>query len=288
MHLASNSIRFANCSILLLITAICALAQTSFAAEPDYTEEDHILVGLDLVYESGLYHGQDGYIYPDFQLDIRQGDLFAKGQTIGYDMFVGERASLSIAITRDDTFLEVDSISDEQTILFYGIEDRKRAIEAGLIYKYKSRVGVLSFEYFKDFFSNAHEGLRTLTRITRPIPNNSGLVIEPSLFVEYHSKEFNTYYYQVTEKENRVGARKVYGVVNDTTLQQYRKDYRGIYEPGNSAHWGLDINLRMPLANQLSLTGYLAFKDITGPVFRSPLIEDRKFYQAKLGLAYTF
>lgn len=257
------------------------------SAEPDYSEEDHILLGLEAVYESGLYHGQDGYVYPDFYLHGRQGDFFAEGQTIGYDMFVGPRASLSIAMTRDDTFLDVSSIDSEHKELFYGIEDRKRAIETGLIYKYRSRVALVTFEYFKDYF-DAHKGLRTVTRITRPIPNNQGLQIEPSLFVEYHSEEFNSYYYRVTRAENKVAARQAFGVLSNTTLRRYRKDIRDEYQPGNSAHWGVDVRVLYPYSDRLSITGYFSFMDITGPVFRSPLVEDRKYYQSKIGLAYTF
>lgn len=287
MHLTTSPQRIPS-AVFFFVLVVSVLWQVPvYAAQPDYSEEDHALVGLELVYESGLYHGQDGYIYPDFYLDARQGDFFAKGQTLGYDMFVGPRASLSIAITRDDTFLDVSSIDDDQKELFYGIEDRKRAIETGLIYKYRSRVALVTFEYFKDYF-DSHRAHRTVTRITRPIPNNQGLQIEPSLFVEYHSQEFNEYYYQVTRAENRTAAKQSFGVLSNTTLRRYRKDIRDEYKPGNSAHWGVDVRVTYPLADNLSLTGYFSFMDITGPVFRSPLVEDRKFYQSKLGLAYTF
>jgi outer membrane scaffolding protein for murein synthesis (MipA/OmpV family) len=263
------------------------LSFNALSAEPDYSEEDHILVGIDMVYDSGLHQAQDGFFYPDLNFDIRQGKMFAKGNTFGYDLFEGSRASFSLAITRGEHFLDLDTINDPNNPLYYGLEDKKRAIEAGFIYKYRSRVGLVSFEYYKDY-SDAHDGLRTVFRITRPIPNNEGLVMTPSLFVNYYSRKFNRYYYGVTEEQNRKATLQAYGLVNDTTLSRYENITRREYQPKNSAQLGVDINLRMPLTEEFSVTGYLSYEDIVGEAFRSPLVEDRKHYRAKIGLAYTF
>jgi len=281
----SRPLRFICCLIVCLVTGFSSLS--SLADEPDYTEVDHVMVSVEGVYDSGLFQGQDGFIYPELYLDVRQGDFFILDQTFGYDMFVGSRASFSLAITRGDTFLEVDSINDAQEELFYGIEDRDRAIEAGFIYKYRSRVGLVSFEYYKDI-SDKHDGLRTVFRITRPIPNNEGgPVFVPSLFVNYYSREFNRYYYGVTEQENIAGTRIAYG--SSTAINQNRyKKIRDEYKPNNSAQLGVDIRVRYPLTEQLSATGYFSYEDIVGEAFRSPLVEDRKYYNARLGISYNF
>jgi outer membrane scaffolding protein for murein synthesis (MipA/OmpV family) len=280
--------RLRRLSAINLLRSLCLLLLSfnALSAEPDYVEEDHILLGFDVVYDSGLYQAQDGFVYPDINFDIRLGKLFAKGSTFGYDLFEGSRASFSLAVTRGWHFLDLDTINDPNNPLYYGIEDRERAIEAGFIYKYRSRVGLVSFEYYKDY-SDAHDGLRTVFRITRPIPNNGGLVVVPSLFVNYYSREFNRYYYGVTAEENNRAIQKAYGIVNDTTRERYEKT-RTEYKPNNSAQLGVDINLRMPLSDELSVTGYLSYEDVVGGAFRSPLVEDRKYYQAKIGLAYTF
>lgn len=66
MH-STNSLPHVTSAVLfsLFVGALLWLPVVQ-SAEPDYSEEDHILVGLEAVYESGLYHGQDGYVYPDF------------------------------------------------------------------------------------------------------------------------------------------------------------------------------------------------------------------------------
>lgn len=282
--------RAASLSIFRRLAAIvCTLsiASVGHSAEPDYTEIDHLQVALEYVYDSGLYQGQDGYWKPEPYFHARKGRLFAEGQTFGWDMFVGNKASLSLAVARNHHELDIDTIKNDHLLLYQGLTERKRAWELALIYKYQSRVGLLSFEYYKDY-GTAHDGIRTTTRLTRPIPNNGGITIEPSLFVHFNSREFNRYYYGVTENENEEAAQREFGVLTKQTLRTYEKTIRDVYTPKNSAHLGVDVRISMPLQDNFSLTGYLSYMDVTGPLFRSPLVEDRKYYNANIGLAYTF
>lgn len=268
---------------LLISVFVCSSAS---AAEPDYSVEDHFAMGIGAGYNSSIYQGIDGYVFPDLFFDMQQGNFYAQGQTFGWDFVRSERVTFGFAATRGAHFLDTGEVNSSQEFLYYGIEDRDRAYEVGLMYRYRSRVGLVSFEYWKDA-SDAYDGLRTTTRLARPIPNDGGMVVIPSLFVNYYSTKFNQYYYGVSRAENERAAVIEYGVLTPETLENVR-DVRPDYTPGNSAHLGVDIHIRMPVSEQLLLTAYFAYEDITGEAFRSPLVEDRKQYISTFGLMYNF
>jgi outer membrane scaffolding protein for murein synthesis (MipA/OmpV family) len=270
----------------VLLALIFGYSSFALAEEPVYFNEDRTIVGVNARYFSGLYFGQDGYLEAEPYFDIRYGALFAEGQTLGLDIAKSERASLAIAVTRGNHFLDPDDINDEQAELYLGIEERERAIEAGFVYKYQSRVGLVSFTYFQDV-SSTHEAQRGSVRIARPIPNEGGIAFTPSLFVKYYSAAFNRYYFGVSPEDNNAGIIERYGVITDTTRENFEA-LRQEYQPDNSAHFGFDLDMRMPLSDNLILSGYFAYEEVTGPQYRSPLVEDRKQYTSKLGLSYLF
>lgn len=281
--------------IFLMIQALY-----SFAEETQrIVDEDHFLISLDANFNSGLYTGLESFVYPDIYLDARYGRLYAQDQTIGYDLTWSERASLSLAITRNKDFFDVAEAESLQPDLYIGIQDKERAIEAGLVYKYESRVGLVSFEYFKDI-TNKHDSHRGVVRLARSIPVKGGFSLVPSIYVNYYSAKYNLYYYGVTREENNRGIIQRFsgpgaGQVNtvDEIDEQVRETFendlgRQEYDPGNSGHFGIDINIFVPISENLGITGYFAYEDITGPVFRSPFVEDRKLYRGRLGVAYSF
>lgn len=258
----------------------------AFAEDAVYVEEDHALISVGARYFSGMYFGQDGYVEPDIDLDIRYGSFFAKGQTLALDLARSERASFSIAVTRGTHFLDPEDINSEQEELFLGIEERERAIEAGFVYQYRSRVGLVTFDYFQDI-SSTHDAQRGGFRFQRPIPNEGGIAFTPGLFVKYYGAGFNDYYFGVSREDNDRAILQQYGVITDTTRENYEA-LREEYTPGNSGHFGFDVEMRAPISDNLLVTGYFAYEEVTGPQFRSPLVEDRKQYTTKLGIAYTF
>lgn len=268
--------------IMLLLTGIAS------SAEPDYTEEDHLQISLGGVYYSGLYQGQDGYLEPDLAFDMRYGRWFAEDLTFGYEIAKGERASLAIAITRGDQWLDTGDINDSQKQFYEGIENKDRAIEAGFVYKYRSRVGIVSFTFFKDY-SDAYGGQRGSFRIERPIPGNTDFAITPSFFVTYYSESYNNYYFGVTREDNNRAIKSIYDVdtISDTLRAQYEQS-RPEYAAGNSGHIGFALDMRWRLSGDLALAGHISYEELTGPVYRSPLVEDKEIIIAKLGLAYTF
>lgn len=275
-----------NSQVSAIILLLCCFCGKASAEDMVYIEQDHALIGANARYFSGLYFGQDGYVEAEPYFDMRWGGLFAIDQTFGLDIAKGERASLAIAFTRGNHFLDPEDINDSQRNLYLGIEERERAIEAGFIYQYRSRVGMVTFDYFQDV-SNTYKGGRGGVKVTRPIPNEGGISFTPGLFVRYYSEAFNSYYFGVSEAENNAAILELYGIINNTTRSNFAS-LRESYEPGNSGHFGFDVEMRMPLGENLLLTGYFAYEEVTGPQFRSPLVEDRKQYTSKLGLAYNF
>lgn len=271
---------------LCTLTALTnkALANMNEPA-PEYP--NHLSIGPGFQYNSAAYHGQDGYseFFPVFS--FRWGSLFGYNQhnepTIGLNLFKHKRISLALAATRSRVFLDVSEINKEKDFLFWGIEDKDQAYEAGLIFKYFSRVGLLEIKAFHDVV-DTYDGVRSSIAISRPFPDTGRWYIVPRMYIKHYSEKFNNYYYGVSEAEQEEGER----IALAQSRPNYGRDDRESYIAGNSGHWGIDIKFEYKFTESLLGTGYINIEKFSGPVETSPLTEDKELVLTALGIRYTF
>ncbi len=279
---------------LLLSLSMLSLNGFADVNEPRPEYKNHFSIGPGVQHNSAAYHGQDGYFEAMPVFSFRYGSLYGYNQhnepTIGFNLFNHKRISLAIAATRSRAYLDVSEISADKEFLFWGIEDKDEAYEAGLVFNYFSRVGLLEIKAFKDVM-DTYDGARSSIAFSRPFPQTGNWTIVPRMFIKHYSEKFNAYYYGVSEGEHEIGqdiaqanGYALFGPPSNPGYNQLRPEY----EPGNSGHWGIDIKFEYKFTENLLATGYLLIEKFSGPVETSPLTEDKELILTALGIRYGF
>lgn len=295
LHRLPMSVRIPS-SMLVRFFSCCALL-SSWSASVQAVEfkapwpEDHLSIGAGMGMNSMIYIGVDPVQYEVPMVDARWGALFIEGTRAGYEFLRIERVSLSIAGMWDRTELDVDDVNSANQDLYLGIEDKKPTAQVGLIGHYHSPVGLVEASYFHDVTAN-HDSSWTNLKISRPIPETGSWFINPGLFIKTYAEKYNRYYYSVTQEENIKGAQLYYDTdgepVSDELMADYERNFRPRYKPGNSGHYGIDLEVDYHFTSFLSIQSYWSIEKLTGEVETSPLVEDKEIYVAEIGLVFSF
>ena len=275
--------------IIVVLSLLCFSVFTYALPAPMPVVEDHFSIGAGAAYNSSPFEGYNGFATPMPFFDIRYGNFFAKNNhdepVVGFELFRHKRIMLAAAATRGRTFLDLDEINSNKDFLYYGMEDRDQALEAGLIFHFYSRVGLFEATAFHDI-SSAYGGTRSSLSISRPFPETGNWEIVPRFFIKYYSEKFNDYYYGVTEAEN--DAAVIIHEANGLDGDDYRDRIRPRYEAGNSGHVGVDLDIKYNFTESLTAVVYIAIEKFSGSVETSSLIEDKELVTTSLGLQYNF
>jgi outer membrane scaffolding protein for murein synthesis (MipA/OmpV family) len=275
----------------------CYLAFITFATsalagpEPVPVYEDHFSIGAGASYSSAAFEGLNGYATPMPFFSFRWGNLFGYNQhdqpTIGWELFQHKRIILAVAATRGRTFLDISEINLDKDFLYWGLEDRDQAIEAGFLFRYFSHVGLFEAKVFHDVVS-AYGGTRSTISISRPFPDTGNWSVVPRLFINHYSEKFNKYYFGITAEETEAALVIARAERNPTDAAIYASQTRPTYVPGNSAHYGVDLSLEYNFTESLKGIGYIGIETFTGPTETSALIEDKELVTTSLGIRYAF
>jgi len=275
--------------VIVVLSLLCFSALTYALPVPMPVVEDHVSIGVGGAYNSSAFEGYNGFALPMPFFDIRYGNLFAKNNhdepVIGFELFRHKRIMLATAVTRGRTFLDLDEINTNKDFLYYALEDRDQALEAGLIFHFYSRVGLFEATAFHDIAST-YGGTRSSLSISRDFTDTGNWTIVPRFFIKHYSDKFNNYYYGVTEAEN--DAAVVIHEANGFSGADYRNTIRPAYEAGTSGHVGVDLDLKYNFTESLVGVGYIAIEKFSGSVETSPLVEDKELITTSLGLQYNF
>jgi outer membrane scaffolding protein for murein synthesis (MipA/OmpV family) len=286
MELTNRLFTVLACALILQFLAINAHA---LSEEPRPTYEDHFSFGPGFTYNSAPFEGQNGYATPLPVFSFRWGHFFGYNQhdepTIGWELFQHKRIMLAIAATSGRTFLDISDINDDRDFMYWGLEDRDKAYEMGLIFRYFSRVGLFEAKAFHDMVS-AYSGTRSSISMSRPFPETGNWSIVPRLYIKHYSEKFNKYYYGITQAETDTATEIAGNNGLNTTF--YELVTRPAYFPGNSAHYGVDLQVEYNFSEQLKATGYIGIEKFSGVIETSPLIEDKELVTTSLGLRYGF
>jgi outer membrane scaffolding protein for murein synthesis (MipA/OmpV family) len=284
-------------STLLIVSISIVIATPSAHSrlqEPVPVYKDHLSIGPGLTFASAPYEGHDGSysVLPTFS--FQWGNLFGYNNhdepLIGFELFRHKRIMFGLAATSGRTFLDLDNISKDKDFLYWGIdENRDRSYEAGFIFRFFSRVGLVEIKAFHDVIST-YSGPRSSISWSRPFPDTGNWSIIPRMFIKHYGVKYNSYYYSVSEAEN--DAANPFLIAHDLGSEEKMLEYKTItrpqYEPGNSGHVGFDLTVEYSISEKLTATGYLAIEKFSGEIETSPLIEDKELILGNIGLRYNF
>jgi len=265
---------------------------TIVTAEPVPRPENHMTIGANVVSSSAPFEGTNGYVTPMPVFDIRLGDFFLFNEhdepIFGYDLFFHKRIQLALAITRTRTFLDLEEVSDAVEPLYFGLQDRDSAVEAGFIFQFHSRVGLFELTTFHDI-TDHYDGIKSSISMSRPLKDTGRWSIVPRIFIKHFSEKYNRFYYGVTKAETKAGAKEAVSLDSGNfTTKGYKKDVRDTYVPGTSGHFGASISFEYLITDSLKGHGFIEIEKFSGEIETSPLIEDKELTTLSLGLSYTF
>ena len=278
--------------LTLLVIFLGFNFSTVVSAETVPRPENHLTIGASIVSSSAPFEGTNGYVTPMPIFDIRVGDFFLFNEhdepIFGYDLFFHKRIQLAFAITRTRAFLDLGEVNESVESLYFGLQDRDSAVEAGFIFQFHSRVGLFELTTFHDI-TDHYDGIKSSISMSRPIPDTGRWKIVPRVFVKHYSEKYNRFYYGVTEAETNKGAQEAIDRSDiNITKKGYKDGIRDTYVPGTSGHFGASISFEYLITDHLKGRGFIEIEKFSGQIETSPLIEDKELTTLSLGLSYTF
>ena len=282
-------------SKLICLTCLTLFSTQSFSAEPVPERVNKFTIGAGVTHNSVPYTAADSITAAVPLFDIQFGPLFAYNHNdepvFGVELFRHKRVMLALAAIHGSQHLDTSDISADKTFVYYGIEDRDKATEVALIFDFYSKVGLVEIMVARDV-SNTYDDFRSSISWSRPFPDTGKWTITPRMYGRYYSIKYNDFYYGVSEEEaDKV--EDIYGAsvpINGVSvnINDYRNDYRPVYEAGNGGHFGVDISIDYNFTEEFKVQGYLGLEQLAGQVTSSILVEDADIIKASLGIAYTF
>jgi len=274
-----------NNKLFVLIVSLASLlsSNVTFADFEQASNENIVSIGAGAKFYSAPYLGQNAYSEPYPILNIQLNRFFIKDLTIGYHFYNHKRVSLALAANYGRVFLDVDDINTKNTQMFLGIENRDAAVEVGFVGRFYSRVGLVEGTFFHDV-SDTYDGTHSSLKISRPIPDTGNWTLVPSFYVNYYSEKYNSYYYGVSEKDNTEAFKNLPTGVSEDDF----KAFRPAFDPGNSGHVGVDLDIKYAFTDHFKLVGNISIEKFSGEVETSKLTEDKELITSVIGLAYEF
>lgn len=275
----------------LVFTGWALSSLSVFSAEPVPVRENKLSIGGGFTFNSAQYRGSESFVDPVPLFDIQLGPIFAYNHHdepyVGLELFRHKRVMFAIAATQGRTELDLSNIRESQFSPYYlGIEDRDKSIEAGYIFNFYSRVGLLEIMTFRDV-SNNHKGIRSFVGWSRPFPETGNWTITPRMFGKYYSEKYNRYYYGVSEEDMDRGIDLAQSQIPGYTPERF-EELRPQFESGNAGQFGIDLSVEYRFTNYLKAQGYLGWEQLAGQVTSSTLVADSEVWTANLGLVFTF
>ena len=274
---------------LILLFSLSTTSSYARYQEPVPVYEDHLSIGPSVTFTSSTFDGQSGYnsILPTFS--FRWGRFFGYNNhdepLVGFELFQHKRIMFGIAATSGRTFLDLDDITADRKFLYYGItEDRERAYEAGFMFRYFSRVGLVEIKAFRDA-SNTYGGPRASISWSRPFPDTGNWTITPRAFVKHYGAKFNNYYFGVSQAESDAGQLEAQ---NRGLRPADYYNTRPLYTNRTSGHIGCDLFVEYNFSDSLKAVGYLMVEKFSGQIETSPLVEQKQVFVGNIGLEYKF
>lgn len=268
--------------IILGLTAILSMSSMLFAEEnslagefnqlmPEYSSsynnQNRFGVGLGLGVSSKIYKTEDTNVMPLPMLDIRYGNFYAEGLTLGYNAYKNDILAMSIFL---DPLAGFPIDGGDMKRGYRDIEDRETQAMIGLKADFKiDRWGGKGAVSFKA----GEHGSQAKASIYRVFPLERFTLI-PSLYMTYYTADFTDYYFGISKGETlRPG---------NNALRNKSYDAEGAFSVG------MRVTGNYALNENLSLLIFLGVERLSDEINDSPLVENSTIYMAGAGAKYFF
>ncbi|MFK0569991.1 MipA/OmpV family protein [Endozoicomonas sp.] len=249
------------------VVATCLLGACSFTSAVWAQEnENPVVVGLGVQYESSIYQDMDAEINPAVIVSFDYGDFWVRHESVGYTLFSGDNWSLSPVLTMDmgEGFEVADA--DDNSRLYDGLEDRDSGFGYGITLAYDMQWAELSTSLLQDTESSYSVEME----LAKAYQITDKLSLEPAISLAYRSASYNDYYFGIDEDE----------ASKNSLLTAYDADS------------GVDMGLAMTASYELSpqwiVMGQASYTRFSSAAKDSVLVDSNNQASVAMGIAYIF
>jgi len=177
---------------LLALGIIVATSVSTAYAENQWS------VGAGVGVINSPYKQYDRDIYPVPVITYEGDNFWFRGLGGGYYLWNDQTDKLSIMAYYDPTHFKP---GDSDNYQLRQLDKRKSTMMAGVSWVHNTEYGFLRTALAGDTLDNSNGYIWDLTWLYRY--TNGGLTLTPGIGLEYHSENYNDYYYGVSHKESR-------------------------------------------------------------------------------------
>jgi len=177
---------------LLALGIIVATSVSTAYAENQWS------VGAGVGVINSPYKQYDRDIYPVPVITYEGDNFWFRGLGGGYYLWNDQTDKLSIMAYYDPTHFKP---GDSDSYQLRQLDKRKSTMMAGISWVHNTEYGFLRTALAGDTLDNSNGYIWDLAWLYRY--TNGGLTLTPGIGVEYHSDNYNDYYYGVSHKESR-------------------------------------------------------------------------------------
>ena len=224
--------------------------------------EDSLKLGLLTGGETTIYKGVDEEISAFPLISARYGMFFFQGLQGGVSFFEDKDYNLDLFVTYSGQGYDASDSS-----VFYGMEDRDGAVEAGFSTSYRIGFGEIDFGFAHDV-SGIYEGFHTQLNCNIPLMRGERFMLRSSFGVEWLSEDMVAYYYGVKSSE----------ATSD----------RSAYSPGSTINANVSLMSIVSLSENWALRMRVEYELLGEEISESPLVEKDYRASAGIGVIYSF
>lgn len=184
---------------LLALGIIVATSVSTAYAENQWS------VGAGVGVINSPYKQYDRDIYPVPVITYEGDNFWFRGLGGGYYLWNDQTDKLSIMAYYDPTHFKP---GDSDNYQLRQLDKRKSTMMAGVSWVHNTEYGFLRTALAGDTLDNSNGYIWDLAWLYRY--TNGGLTLTPGIGLEYHSENYNDYYYGVSHKESRRSGLKSY------------------------------------------------------------------------------
>jgi len=177
---------------LLALGIIVATSVSTAYAENQWS------VGAGVGVINSPYKQYDRDIYPVPVITYEGDNFWFRGLGGGYYLWNDQTDKLSIMAYYDPTHFKP---GDSDSYQLRQLDKRKSTMMAGVSWVHNTEYGFLRTALAGDTLDNSNGYIWDLAWLYRY--TNGGLTLTPGIGLEYHSENYNDYYYGVSHKESR-------------------------------------------------------------------------------------
>lgn len=259
---------------LLFLTALHAEQNHTKNAKDDINillnkEKDiDVYLGAGGYYQSQPYKNVDALKLPSPLLFFDNGYVYARWVRFGA-YFIGqegENFSWGFSLTIQPRTLGYKSTD---TPLLAGMQERESSWEAGIAYSMKfNKVGYFELLALQDILQNSY-GKLYRAEIGKKIKYGRFTLV-PSLLAIYFDKQFNNYYYGVTQQEAN-------SVLN-----------RPAYEANGGMNYAAQLFINYDITDNWHLLANARYDHLAKTISQSPITSENYIFSGMLSAMYSF